>query len=204
MDAIDKLLAVIDHLMGPGGCPWDQNQTLASMRESLIEESSEVVEAINLAKPGPIAEELGDLLFNALFLCRLAQKEQIASLHEIAEQITAKLIHRHPHIFKQSKNMSESEALDQWQKIKESEKQPKSNPFAEIPKSLPALAYALKFLKVCEKKHYLLKESTNPDAEEAVGAELLNVVKKARTLKVDPEQALRKWVQLREHDLHKD
>lgn len=193
MKEFDDLLAVLDRLLGPGGCPWDQKQTLHSMRASPLEEVHELIEAIDTDDNENIREELGDLFFNACFLARLAEKEGRFHLKDVLRPITEKLIRRHPHVFGE-KVVEDAEGVKkQWEDIKEVEQggKRKKNPFHGIPKGLPALAKAQ---KVASK---LKRHGTTVDLhpqefcnEEALGELLLAICARAEDQGLDAEIAL--------------
>src|SRR5665647_1517745 len=109
MDAVAPLLKILDTLLGPGGCEWDRKQTLSSIKADLLEEACEVIDAIDKSDGTDIKEELGDLLFVVLFLCRLAEKEKFSNLTGIIEGICEKLNRRHPHNFGEKQNLTEAE-----------------------------------------------------------------------------------------------
>lgn len=100
MKAFDLLNQTTDTLLSPQGCPWDREQTLTTMRSSLIEEACELVEAIDLNDNTHIQEELGDLFFLAIFLSKLAEKEERCKMEDVLHGINDKLIHRHPHVLR--------------------------------------------------------------------------------------------------------
>lgn len=198
MTTFQSLVDVIDKLLSPEGCPWDQEQTLLSMRGSLLEEACELIEAIDLGDPEHIKEELGDLLFNAVFLCRLAEKESKCSLEDVLREITEKMIRRHPHVYGNAKNISNSDqVLDQWNKIKSGEngKSHRKSILDDVPKGLPALARGQKVLKKMHKHHFHPEqkplENTKGSDELAVGQELISLIVKAQKQGIDAEQALR-------------
>lgn len=126
INSITPLLKTIDALLGPGGCPWDRKQTVLSMAPSLEGECKEVLHAIEEGVDSAIEEELGDLLFNILFIARLGEKEGRFSLNGILERVNEKFIRRHPHVFENPKELTEEELLEQWNRIKEAEKNGKS------------------------------------------------------------------------------
>ncbi|MBW1713057.1 MAG: nucleotide pyrophosphohydrolase, partial [Deltaproteobacteria bacterium] len=96
---LDKLEKLVDRLRGPGGCPWDQKQTPASLAGYLIEEAAEAAQAIMESDADAAQEELGDLLFQIVFICRLFAQEGRFGLAEAADSVQAKMIRRHPHVF---------------------------------------------------------------------------------------------------------
>lgn len=192
MHTVQTLIKLIDTLLGPEGCPWDQKQTLKTIKSDLLEESCEVIDAIESEKAEDIKEELGDVLFVVLFLCRLSEKEKCGSLDEILQGISEKLIRRHPHIFEEKKNLTDKELLEQWDAIKNKEKI--RHPLEKIPKALPALSKGTEILKAAHKHQWKKKEMEISDPEMQLGHALFNLVEKALEQKIDPELALRKYL----------
>lgn len=196
MEAFDKLVSIIDSLLGPGGCPWDQKQTLDSMRASVLEEVTELIESIDSKNSDEIKGELGDFFFNALFLCRLAEKEGHCDLTGVIEGITEKMIRRHPHVFGDTTAGDADALLSQWERIKQGEKAHahRKSALDGIPKTLPALAHAQKMCKKMKKNgfnHPLLDAPTFDD-EQSLGALLLSITNQAATQGLDAELALRR------------
>ncbi len=144
--------AIVARLRAPGGCPWDRKQTHASLRRALIEETYEVIEAIDEADPAKLREELGDLLLHVLFQTQIARDRDEFTLAEVGAELAAKLIRRHPHVFGEVEVASAEEVVTNWERIKQEEKSHKSRPEgaaaraldANIPRELPALARAQK------------------------------------------------------------
>jgi len=189
------LIDVIEKLLSPIGCPWDREQTLMSMRSSLLEEAYEVIDAIEKGDPLEIREELGDLLFNVIFLCRLAEKEKVTNLSEVNTAINEKLIRRHPHVFGETKNLKTDEVLVQWNEIKEVEKNKKTpnSVLEQIPKGLPILLRANKMFQILKKQHHLPKSLLNQkifEDEKSLGDFLLQVMLLADEKKLNAEVAL--------------
>lgn len=199
MEEIQKLLQTIDALLSPEGCPWDRDQTLESMRSSLLEESCEFIEAIDLNQNEKINEELGDLIFLVLFLARLSEKEGKSSLRQAAKTVNEKLIRRHPHVFERGDALDSPDAVkEQWDRIKAKEKEQKSL-LDRIPKGLPALARADEILHAMKKKKYPLDKKSQQQVDEAeVGEALFNLVHQAFHSKIEAEQALRKVLAAKE------
>jgi len=138
---IHPLIDVIDTLLGPNGCPWDQKQTPHSLAEYLLEETHELLEAIRSGDIDAMAEELGDTLFLLLFIARLLERQRPQFLQQSIDGARAKMIRRHPHVYGEaSKEMASIIAT--WEAIKKAEKTQPSGPFASIPASLPPLARA--------------------------------------------------------------
>lgn len=145
-DALRTLLAVVDRLRDPdGGCPWDLEQTVTSMAPSLIEEAHEFVEAVEAGdEPGTI-EEAGDVLMNVVLICRIAQDEGRFDLADAARAIADKLVRRHPHVFGDATAADAPEVLENWERIKRSERREKredASALAGVPTGMPALQRA--------------------------------------------------------------
>lgn len=193
VEEFKKLLSVTDELLGPEGCPWDREQTVVSMRESVLEEACEVIEAIDEGNNSELAEELGDLLYNVLFFCKLAEKEGRFSTVDAMRGIREKLVARHPHVFG-GKKLEDMEAIiDQWERIKKEEKSHRESLLDGIPKGLPALARAYKIAKKMERADYDFQtEEDLFESEEELGKLLWIVVRQARQQEINPETALRK------------
>ncbi|NAZ83738.1 MazG family protein [Kineococcus sp. R8] len=190
----------MDRLRSPGGCPWDAQQTHASLLRYLVEETYEVVEAAEHGDSDELREELGDLLLQVVFHARVAAEAPGGGfdIDDVADAIVAKLVRRHPHVFA---GEAPAEDLQRgWDAIKATEK-PRDSVFDGIPLALPALARADKVLGRLQRAGLdPLAEATAPgraDADaaavdaEAVGAQLLAVVRRSHAAGVDPEAALR-------------
>lgn len=188
-----RLVEVLEKLMGPQGCPWDRNQTLVSMRESILEEACEVIEAIDEGSDEDLIEELGDLLYNVLFFSKLAEKEERFSIEKPIRRIREKLIHRHPHVFGGKELSTEEEIINQWEEIKKKEKSHRESLLDGIPKGLPALGRAYKIAGKMEKSGVLAQEGEEIfENEELLGIFLWKIVRQARRQGLNPESALRK------------
>jgi MazG family protein len=141
---LNDLINLIQSLRGPDGCPWDKKQTPQSMVIYLIEEIYELADAIRSEHPDEISEELGDVLFHIFFLARLYQESGHFSVDDVARLITQKMIRRHPHVFGTHKVNNSDEVVQNWQKIKLSEKNNagKESILDSVPIQLPALMRA--------------------------------------------------------------
>ncbi len=140
-----KLLRIISRLREPDGCPWDQKQTPQTFKTYVIEEAHELLEAIDTDDPQHIREELGDMLFQVIFLNNLYEEKNLFSLDEVIDSISEKMIRRHPHVFGDETITSEQELRKKWQAIKSKENKKKDKEtglLASLPKSLPALRRA--------------------------------------------------------------
>ncbi len=120
--SFSSLVSVMQKLLDPGGCPWDQEQTLASLRPYLIEECAEVLDAIEMGQPSDHCEELGDLLMQIVFHAQIRQAEGAFSIDDVIAGIREKLIRRHPHVFSDGSAADADEVLVQWEAIKLEEK----------------------------------------------------------------------------------
>ena len=140
------LTEITEILRGEGGCPWDREQTHQSVRNCMIEEAYEVVEAIDTQNMVLLQEELGDVLFQVTFHTELAREEGSFTSQDVLDGICRKMIERHPHVFGEMKVASGEEALSQWEQIKRVEKQRKtlSSRLRAVPPMLPALMRAQK------------------------------------------------------------
>jgi MazG family protein len=121
-ETFDELVSIMDRLREPGGCPWDREQDLDSFLPNLREELEEVEEAIRKKDPENLCEEIGDLLFNLVFVARLAKEEGWFTIEDSLAGIRDKIVRRHPHVFGDANCETPEEVLDQWNRIKETEK----------------------------------------------------------------------------------
>jgi MazG family protein len=140
------LIRIMDRLRSPTGCPWDRKQTIEKLKIYIIDEAYEVLESIDSSDRDQLSEELGDLLFQIIFVARLAQEEGAFDIDEVINKIRAKMIRRHPHVFANARVSDPEQVLNQWEKIKiEEGKRPKTSAVAGVPQVLPALyrAYRL-------------------------------------------------------------
>ncbi len=208
---VKDLVTIVELLRLPGGCPWDREQTHQTLREDLIEETYEVIEAIDNDDPTLLREELGDALLQIVMHARIEEEAGRATFDEIAGDVCRKMIHRHPHVFGEGKAESVAEVLSNWEAIKSEEKSRNTitDKLNAIPRQLPALMRAAKIGKkakvfdfpstasVIEKVREELSEVeaalTLNDAEdifEEIGDLLLSVSSLARLAGVEPEAAL--------------
>src|SRR5262245_31971292 len=135
-----ELLTIMARLRGEGGCPWDREQTRDSLRPFLVEETYEVLDALDSRDPARIREELGDLLFQVVFHTEIAREGGEFSMTDLLTSLVAKMIRRHPHVFGDRPVGSAAEALAQWEAIKESESNgARRSALAGVPRALPAL-----------------------------------------------------------------
>jgi tetrapyrrole methylase family protein / MazG family protein len=214
-EAIDRLLAIMQRLREPGGCPWDREQTLATLRPYVLEETYEVLEAIDAGDTGHHREELGDLLLQIVFQARLRQEEGAFEFADVADAISDKLVSRHPHVFGDAQVKSASEVLTQWAALKREEKRKKGggrSALEGVPREMPALARADRLTekasrvgfdwpdaagaraKVTEELAELDEAVASGDRgriEHELGDTLFALANLGRKLEVAPEEALR-------------
>jgi len=139
------LMDIVARLRAPGGCPWDREQTHESLKRNLLEESYEVIEAIDQGNPAVLSEELGDLLVQVAFHADIAKEAGDFQLEDVFRKINAKLVRRHPHVFADGHAKDAREVERNWEQIKAEERKEKGeskSPVEGIPGDLPALAYA--------------------------------------------------------------
>ena len=144
--ALLDLVATETRLRGPDGCPWDREQTHASLARHLVEEAYEVLDAIDEGDPEHLREELGDLLLQVVFHAQLAEDAGQFDVDGVARAITEKLVRRHPHVFGDLQVASAGEVVRNWEAIKR-EEEGRTDPMAGIPSALPALQLAAKLQK---------------------------------------------------------
>lgn len=152
--AIQNLLEIVAKLRDPnGGCPWDLKQNYKTMIPHLLEESYEVVEAIEQNNIANLREELGDLLLQTVFLSQLAKEDNLFTFDEVVAELSEKLVRRHPHVFGDKSANNEQEALQNWNAMKAAENQSKGHHsiLDNIPSAFPALMRAEKIQKKCSK-----------------------------------------------------
>lgn len=189
------LVRVMDRLRR--NCPWDQEQTHESLAKYLLEETYETLEAIDTGDRHHLREELGDLLLQVAFHSRIAEEssDEGFSIDDVSADIVEKLIRRHPHVFGTVDAADAAAVEANWETIKAAEKQ-RSSVLEGIPLALPALALADKILGRAAKVLPAEPTPAAPGTEaERIGMELLALVREARTLDVDAEQALRTAIQ---------
>lgn len=208
---VSDLITIVEILRLPGGCPWDREQTHKSIRNDLIEETYEVIEAIDNEDPALLTEELGDVLLQVVMHARMEEEAGRADFDKIAEGVCRKLIHRHPHVFGEVRVRDSAEVLSNWDQIKSEEKSrlTRTDKLRAIPRQFPALMRAAKVGKksdvldfpdvgtALDKTHEELTEvdealaAAGPEAiEEEIGDLLFAAANLARKAGVDPEKAL--------------
>ena len=209
--SFEDLVDVVSLLRAPGGCPWDIEQTHESIRSDFIEETYEVIEAIDNKDRELLCEELGDVMLQVVFHAGIETDAGTFNINDVIDGICKKLIHRHPHVFGDISVNDSAEVLKNWDIIKSEEKQRETvtSKLKSIPRQLPALMRAQKvgkkakcfdfadadavFDKLNEEKNELLEAAESNDQEkikEEAGDLLLTVTSLCRKLKVDAEEAL--------------
>lgn len=194
-------------LRAPGGCPWDIEQTHHSLTETLVEETAELLEAIDKEDFPHMCEELGDVLLQVVFHAQMAAEAGHFNFDDVARGINEKLVRRHPHVFGDL-DLADTEAvLVNWEKIKAEERKDKPAPttvLKELPPRLPALLFARDTFKAIRKqgREAVLAEGLAESAEasadvseEELGEALFALAASAREAGLDPEAALRRYTQ---------
>lgn len=204
---VNDLIQVVHVLRGPGGCPWDREQTHESIRRDFQEEVCEVLEAIDRKDADGLKEELGDVLLQVAFHTVLEEEQNGLTLDQVADGICKKLIYRHPHVFGQVQVSGTQEVLSNWEELKKKEKHQRTgaDTMDAVARTLPALWRAEKVQKKAQKAGCAWPDAAEqakavcaaaegladaPDGEWAMGELLFNAVQMCRLLGVDPEQAL--------------
>ena len=193
--SIDTVLRIAERLRAPDGCPWDREQTHASLRPHLLEEAYETLAALDAGDPDRLRDELGDLLLQITLHAQIAREEGSFDAGEIARRLNEKLIRRHPHVFAGTAVSSGGELLAQWERIKREEQgdEPKSL-LAGVPRELPALFAAERMLERAARVRLEPPRLDLPldiDDEEFLGELLFDIVAAARDSGFDAETALR-------------
>ena len=174
-------------------CPWDREQDERSIVPHTVEEAYELADAAARGDDEKLLDELGDVLFQVVFLALLLEERGAGDLGAVADTITEKLIRRHPHVFGEVEAADSREVLRNWDQIKrEVEGRGVDDPFADVPENLPALLYARKILRRADPEGGSpVDRESRDEGEAAVGELLLSAVALSRRLGVDPELALR-------------
>jgi len=142
LDQFNTLVGIIARLRAPDGCPWDRKQTHASLRENLLEECYEVLEALDEGDSSRLCDELGDLLMQIVLHAQIATEAGGFKLEDVLRNINTKLIHRHPHIFGTIKVKSAEEVTQNWQDLKREEREADTSLLDSVPRQMPALGYS--------------------------------------------------------------
>jgi len=210
-DQFQKLCEIVAKLRGPGGCPWDREQTHESLLPALIEEAYEVTEAARTNDDAHFREELGDLLLLVVMHAEIAREAGRFEIGDVVHDISDKLVRRHPHVFGTSDACDSGAVLKQWEAIKRAEKKADSHYLASLPKALPALKRGQKAQskaarvnfdwtevrevtakveeELCEMKEAIASQD-RARTEDEIGDVLFAVVNLARKCKIDAESAM--------------
>ncbi len=211
-ESLLELVKVMARLRAPGGCPWDAEQTHKTLARHLLEETYELLDAIELGDDDAMRDELGDVLLQVVFHSEMAAEEGRWDIDDVARGLVDKLVHRHPHVFGDTTVSGSEEVLVNWEKLKADERGERGDVQDDIPSSLPALARASKVqrraagwgfewrtveaaLGKLDEEVRELAEATEmgpAEAEREIGDVLFAAVSVARKLGVDPEGALRR------------
>lgn len=211
-----ELIAIMKRLRGPGGCPWDAEQTHESLMRYLLEETYEVIEAVEAKSPEHLKEELGDLLLQPVFHAAIAEEAGSFTISDIISTLCDKLIRRHPHVFGDLQIADSAAQVENWEQIKKTEKGvERLSALSGVPPHLPALLKAQKITekasrvgfdwehvdqvmaKVMEELHEFeeaMGAGDNEQMEAELGDLLFAIVNLGRFLSINPEEALRKTI----------
>ena len=209
LERFETLVDIIARLRGPDGCPWDREQTHASLRENLLEECYEVLEALDSGGSERLCEELGDLLLQIVLHARIAAEAGDFELGDVLSKINSKLIRRHPHIFGDSKAKDADEVRANWELLKQEERDERTSMLDGVPRLMPALAYSQRVQsrvtrigfdwkdtddiidKLVEEIGEFKQAGTQSEKAMEFGDLLFTLVNIARREGIDPESALR-------------
>ncbi len=204
MSAIEDLRRTMAHLRAPDGCPWDREQTHQSLARCLIDECSELLDTIDRNDIPHMREELGDVLIQVIFHAQLAAERGDFDFDDVAREINAKLVRRHPHVFGTATADTSAQVIDVWEKVKAREKaesgKSESAIFKQLPPRLPALMFAEEIAKRITKENLPVAGIINGEQIAArarqldaasVGRELFELAAACRRQGIDPEAALR-------------
>jgi tetrapyrrole methylase family protein/MazG family protein len=209
LSQFSSLVEIIARLRGPDGCPWDRQQTHASLREFLLEECYEALEALDEGDADKLCQELGDLLLQIVLQAQIAWEAGEFELADVLTAINAKLIHRHPHVFGEAKVESAAEVAHNWEALKQAERGTETSILASVPHQMPALAYSQEIQrrvaevgfdwpeikgvveKLAEEVREFQQAGTGEEKAQEYGDLLFTLVNIARRLGIDSEAALR-------------
>jgi tetrapyrrole methylase family protein / MazG family protein len=209
LSKFDALVAIIARLRAPDGCPWDKEQTHQTLRENLLSESYEVLEALDKGDASKLSEELGDLLLQIVLHAQIAKDDKEFEIGDVIKSITTKIIRRHPHIFGSRKVKDAEDVMHNWEAIKKEEREEGASMLKGVPKNMPALAYAYEISrrvvrvgfewenidgvidKLQEEAKEIKEASSQEEKAQEIGDLLFTMVNFARWEGVDPEAALR-------------
>jgi tetrapyrrole methylase family protein/MazG family protein len=209
LSQFDTLVGIIARLRAPEGCPWDRQQTHASLRENLLAECYEVLEALDEGDADKLCDELGDLLMQIVFHVQIAAESGDFALGDVVRGINTKLIHRHPHIFGSKKVKDAEEVAHNWEVLKQEEREAGASILESVPKQMPALGYSLEIqrrvaqvgfdwedidgviAKLSEEVREYQQAGSQEERSREYGDLLFTLVNIARRQGIDAEAALR-------------
>jgi tetrapyrrole methylase family protein/MazG family protein len=209
LNKFDTLVEIIARLRGPNGCPWDKEQTHASLRANLLAETYEVLEALDKGDATQLSEELGDLLLQIVLHAQIAKDSGEFEIGDVVQNITSKIIRRHPHIFGKVKVKDAEEVMHNWEDLKKGEREEGTSMLEGVPRDMPALAYALEISrravrvgfeweniegvidKLAEEIREVKDARDREEKEREYGDLLFTLVNVARWEGIDAEAALR-------------
>jgi len=209
LSKFDSFVDVIARLRGPDGCPWDKEQTHASLRIHLLSECYEVLEAIDRNDPAKLCEELGDLLLQIVLHAQIAADNGEFEISDVIKSISSKIIHRHPHVFGEGQAATAEEVMHNWELLKREEREGDASVLEGLPKHMPALAYAYEISrravrvgfewedlegvidKLIEEVREIKEAGSREEKAREFGDLLFTMVNFARWQGIDSESALR-------------
>ena len=205
---LEELIAVLEQLRAPGGCAWDREQTHESLVQYLVEETYELVDAIEAGSREEMLEELGDVLYQVLFHSDIAAEAGQFTLEDVAAHMTAKMIGRHPHVFGDTTAETADDVVAVWDDLKKIEKPGRTSVLDGIPQGMPSLGLADKLLGKAGKLGLVdvgVQAGIPVNNEDELGGLLLAVVASAKANGLDAERALRSTLrglqqEIREHE----
>jgi len=214
--SVHRIAEIIDRLRGPNGCPWDRRQKREDVGRYLVEEVYEVIDAIDQGSPGGLKEELGDVLFQILFLAKMAEEAGEFTISDVVNGISEKMILRHPHVFENAQTLDVGEIRANWERIKNRERgkgeEEEGSPIDTVPRSMPLLMAAHKITGRAARKGFDWKDTAGvvekteeelAELKEAIangkkdriegeiGDMFLSLVNLCRFVQTNPEDALR-------------
>ena len=208
-DKFGTLVDIIARLQAPDGCPWDRKQTHATLRENMLAECYEVLEALDEGDSGKLCEELGDLLMQIVLHARLASDSGEFEMADVISGISNKLIHRHPHVFGRQQVDCAEEVAYKWEELKKAERGSDTSILASVPKEMPALGYSKEIQrrvayegfdwenidgvidKLVEEVREFKQADSQSQKEREFGDILFTLVNIARRMDIDSEVSLR-------------
>ena len=212
---LKKIIEIMDRLRGERGCPWDRKQTRESLKPYIIEEAYEVIEAIEENDPEKIKEELGDLLFQIVFQCKVAEENNEFDMSDVIENISRKMIARHPHVFGNADYKTSEEVIAHWEEQKKREGKMRDSILEGVPKAMSSLLRAHRLQKRAagagfdwEKTEDVIKKldeeiaefkealatKNRDEVEDELGDIFFMLVNISRFIGVNPEDAHRKTI----------